>query len=68
MLHLILFLSIYIFPLMVFSQTMDPIINRPFPKIEVSAYSQIRYEMIRKQNLQSGREHLLEAIEHIVIL
>ena len=55
MLHLILFLLIYIFPLMVFSQTMDPIINRPFPKIEVSAYSQIRYEMDKKAKSAIGK-------------
>lgn len=40
---------------MVFSQTMDPIINRPFPKIEVSAYSQIRYEMDKKAKSAIGK-------------
>ena len=35
---------------MVFSQTMDSISNRPFPKIEVSAYSQIRYNMSKRTN------------------
>ena len=35
---------------MVFSQTIDSISNRPFPKIEVSAYSQIRYDMYKRTN------------------